>query len=147
MIHIQNLSRDNISETVTLFVDDWQRKYVLANAEIIARAYVEPQNLFPLALYNDQTLVGLAVVNREKSATVMTLRQIMIGHSFQSKGYGTEAISKIVNWIDEQFGCPLVQATVPIGNQWGRESLEKAGFMKRSTDLEKREIEMIYILK
>ncbi|CZQ81045.1 acyl-coa n-acyltransferase [Trichococcus palustris] len=147
MIHIQNLSLANIDEAIHLVVDDWQRKYVLPNAEMIAWAYVDPQNLFPLALYDNETLVGLAFVRREKNTAIMTLQQIMIGQTFQSKGFGSDGTRRIVEWIEEQFDCQLVQANVAIGNQRGRDTLETAGFMKRSTDLDKREIEMIYIMK
>lgn len=147
MIHIQNLSLANIDEAIHLAVDDWQRKYVLPNAEMIAWAYVDPQNLFPLALYDDETLVGLAFARREKSPAILTLQQIMIGHPFQSKGFGAEGTRRIVEWIAEQFDCQLVQASVSIGNERARDTLETAGFMKRSTDLDKREIEMICIIK
>lgn len=51
MITIRNLSIDNIEDALALSVDDWQRKYVRPNAEMIASAYVGPQELFPIALY------------------------------------------------------------------------------------------------
>ncbi|MGB5141196.1 MAG: hypothetical protein WBO59_06500, partial [Trichococcus flocculiformis] len=102
---------------------------------------------FPIALYAGEELVGLAFVKKEQKAAIMTLEQIMIGHPFQSKSFGSESLREIAKWIETQFSCSLLQASVQIGNQWGRETLENAGFMKRATDLEKREIEMIYIIK
>jgi RimJ/RimL family protein N-acetyltransferase len=147
MITIRNLSTENIQSAVQLAVDDWQRKYVQPNADMIAQAYVAPQALFPLALYAENTLVGLAFVRKEHRAATMTLEQIMIGQPFQSKGFGSESIREIAKWIGTQFDCSLLHAPVQIGNQWAREALETAGFMKRGTDLEKREIEMIYIMK
>ena len=147
MIQIRNLSIDNIEAALALSVDDWQRKYVRPNAEMIALAYVEPQKLFPIALYADEEMIGLAFVKKEQKAAIMTLEQIMIGHSFQSKSFGSESLREIAKWIETQFSCSLLQASVQIGNQWGRGALENAGFMKRGTDLEKREIEMIYFIK
>ena len=147
MITIRNLSQDNIEAALALSVDDWQRKYVRTNAEMIALAYVQPQELFPVALYAEEALVGLAFVKKEQKTAIMTLEQIMIGQPFQSKSFGSESVREIAKWIETQFDCTLLQAPIQIGNQWGRETLENAGFMKRSTDLEKREIEMIYITK
>lgn len=147
MITIRNLSIDNIEAALALSVDDWQRKYVRPNAEMIALAYVGPQELFPIALYAGEELVGLAFIKKEQKAAIMTLEQIMIGHPFQSKSFGSKSLREIAKWIETQFSCSLLQASVQIGNQWGRETLENAGFMKRATDLEKREIEMIYIIK
>ena len=147
MITIRNLSQDNIEAALALSVDDWQRKYVRTNAEMIALAYVQPQELFPVALYAEEELVGLAFVKKEQKTAIMTLEQIMIGQPFQSKSFGSESVREIAKWIETQFDCTLLQASIQIGNQWGRETLENAGFMKRSTDLEKREIEMIYITK
>ena len=147
MITIRNLSQDNIEAALALSVDDWQRKYVRTNAEMIALAYVQPQELFPVALYAEEALVGLAFVKKEQKTEIMTLAQIMIGQPFQSKSFGSESVREIAKWIETQFDCTLLQASIQIGNQWGRETLENAGFMKRSTDLEKREIEMIYITK
>ncbi|OUL10302.1 GNAT family N-acetyltransferase [Trichococcus shcherbakoviae] len=147
MITIRNLSQDNIEAALALSVDDWQRKYVRTNAEMIALAYVQPQELFPVALYAEEALVGLAFVKKEQKTAIMTLEQIMIGQPFQSKSFGSESVREIAKWIETQFDCTLLQASIQIGNQWGRETLENAGFMKRSTDLEKREIEMIYITK
>ena len=147
MITIRNLSQDNIESALALSVDDWQRKYVRTNAEMIALAYVQPQELFPVALYAEEALVGLAFVKKEQKTAIMTLEQIMIGQPFQSKSFGSESVREIAKWIETQFDCTLLQASIQIGNQWGRETLENAGFMKRSTDLEKREIEMIYITK
>ncbi|CZR01076.1 GNAT family N-acetyltransferase [Trichococcus ilyis] len=147
MISIQNLSKENIEAALALSVDDWQRKYVRTNAEMIASAYVQPQELFPIALYAEEEMVGLAFVKKEKKAAIMTLEQVMIGQPFQSKGFGSESIREVVKWIETQFDCSLLQAFTQIGNQWGRAALENAGFMKRGTDLEKREIEMINIMK
>ena len=147
MITIRNLSQDNIEAALALSVDDWQRKYVRTNAEMIALAYVQPQELFPVALYAEEALVGLAFVKKEQKTAIMTLEQIMIGQPVQSKSFGSESVREIAKWIETQFDCTLLQASIQIGNQWGRETLENAGFMKRSTDLEKREIEMIYITK
>ncbi|MGA9518878.1 MAG: GNAT family N-acetyltransferase [Trichococcus sp.] len=147
MITIRNLSQDNIESALALSVDDWQRKYVRTNAEMIALAYVQPQELFPVALYAEEALVGLAFVKKEQKTAIMTLEQIMIDQPFQSKSFGSESVREIAKWIETQFDCTLLQASIQIGNQWGRETLENAGFMKRSTDLEKREIEMIYITK
>lgn len=147
MIIIRNLSQDNIEAALALSVDDWQRKYVRTNADMIALAYVQPQELFPVALYVEEELVGLAFVKKEQKAAIMTLEQIMISQPFQSKGFGSESIREIAKWIEMQFECSLLQASVQIGNQWAREALETAGFMKRGTDLDKREIEMIYIIK
>ena len=147
MITIRNLSQDNIESALALSVDDWQRKYVRTNAEMIAFAYVQPQELFPVALYAEEALVGLAFVKKEQKTAIMTLEQIMIDQPFQSKSFGAESVREIAKWIETQFDCTLLQASIQIGNQWGRETLENAGFMKRSTDLEKREIEMIYITK
>ncbi|WP_319466550.1 hypothetical protein [uncultured Trichococcus sp.] len=147
MITIGNLSKDNIEAALALSVDDWQRKYVRPNSEMIALAYVQPQQLFPVALYAEEELVGLAFVKKEQKAAIMTLEQIMIGQPFQSKSFGSESIREIAKWIETQFESSLLQASIQIGNQWGRETLENAGFMKRGTDLDKREIEMIYIVK
>ena len=147
MITIRNLSQDNIEAALALSVDDWQRKYIRPNAEMFALAYVQPQELFPISLYAGEELVGLAFVKRESKTAIMTLEQFMIGHPFQSKSYGSESLREIAKWIETQFDCTLLQASIQIGNQWGRETLENAGFMKRGTDLEKREIEMIYIMK
>lgn len=147
MITIRNLSQDNIEAALALSVDDWQRKYVRTNAEMIALAYVQPQELFPVALYAEEALVGLAFVKKEQKTAIMTLEQIMIGQPFQSKSFGSESVREIAKWIETQFDCTLLQASIQIGNQWGRETLENTGFMKRGTDLEKREIEMIYIMK
>lgn len=147
MITLRNLSTDNIQAAIQLAVDDWQRQDLRPNAEMIALAYVQPEELFPVALYAEDVLVGLAFVKKEQKTAIMTLEHIMIGQPFQSKGFGSESIQKIAEWIGTQFDCSLLRATVQIGNQWGRAAFEKAGFMKRSTDLDKREVEMIYILK
>lgn len=147
MITIRNLSQDNIEAALALSVDDWQRKHIRPNAEMIALAYVQPQEFFPVALYAEEELVGLAFVKKEQKAAIMTLEQFMIGQPFQSKSFGSESVREIAKWIETQFACTLLQASIQIGNQWGRATLENAGFMKRGTDLEKREIEMIYIMK
>ena len=47
MIHIQNLSLANIDEAIHLVVDDWQRKYVLPNAEMIALGLCRPPKPVP----------------------------------------------------------------------------------------------------
>lgn len=83
MITIRNLSQDNIEAALALSVDDWQRKYVRTNAEMIALAYVQPQELFPVALYAEEALVGLAFVKKEQKTAIMTLEQIMIGLPIQ----------------------------------------------------------------
>lgn len=147
MVELINISKNEIDACLALSVHAWQEKYTRPIAENLARAYVEPETLIPLAITSFDKPIGFLLFRFEKEINTILLENFMIDSHFQEKGYGTEALRKFVILAENMQGYDRINGLIAIGNLNARKAFERAGFMRGAVDLESRLNEMIFILR
>ncbi|MDT0122487.1 GNAT family N-acetyltransferase [Paenibacillus sp. RRE4] len=109
-ITLQNITLDNRRAVFNLEVGEEQRRFVASNLSSVASCYVLSQNgghPFPFAIYADDKPVGFVMITygitgydlpsiAEGSYCILRL---MIDEQFQNRGYGRQAMEKILEWI------------------------------------------------
>jgi len=58
---------------------------------------------------------------------------VWVGHPFQGKGYGTEAVRQILEYGFEKLQMEKIEAKVFLGNSASRRTMEKVGFQLEGT--------------
>ncbi|WP_088546975.1 GNAT family N-acetyltransferase [Paenibacillus aquistagni] len=111
MITLRKITLDNRRDIFNLEVTEDQRRYVASNLSSVASCYVLATNgghPFPLAIYADEQPVGFVMITYritgydlpasipEESYCILRL---MIDKQHQNKGYGREAMDKILAFI------------------------------------------------
>lgn len=110
MITLRQITLENRREVFRLEVSESQRRYVASNLSSVASCYVLATNggcPLPFAIYADEQAVGFVLIvygitgyelPRVAENNYCILR-LMIGEQYQKRGYGREAMLKILEYI------------------------------------------------
>ena len=147
MIQLNNLTAENLQDTLSLKIDAWQADTLSTISEEISKAYVEPEKRIPLVITDNEKVVGFMVFVFLQAHDTVTITSFMIDWQKQNKGYGTEALRQFILYAESLPNINKVKYIINTGNLLGRKTLESAGFMRGQTNLEKKENEMVYIIR
>lgn len=121
MILLKDINHDNWIPCIELEVTEEQRQYVNPNLFSLAEAYVhsgdrkdacEYYRCIPLAIYNDDEMVGFSMLTYEEDSDygnepAYEIYRIMIDKKYQGRGYGKEAVKQLLEYAK---GFPCGQA-------------------------------------
>lgn len=110
MIHLEKITWDNYSTcAVGLKLNEKQQKFLGNNELSLVQAYVSSVNdvypFLPFAIYSNDTVIGFTMIfyrpenNELSSKNCYGICRFMIAEKYQGKGYGREAILKIIEKI------------------------------------------------
>lgn len=100
MITFREIDRNNIWDILKLKVSEEQMHFVATNAVSIAQAKAQPECV-PLAIYDGETPVGFVMYCFDLEEKEYCIYRLMIDSRYQRKGYGREALQKIIDKIKE----------------------------------------------
>lgn len=141
MITLRKITLENRRTIFNLEVSEGQRRFVASNLSSVASCYVlstNGGNPFPLAIYAEEQPVGFVMITY--GVTGYDLPQIAIGNycilrlmideKFQNRGYGREAINKVLEFIRTYPAGPAEYCWIPYSpdNITARKLYESFGF-------------------
>ncbi|PKO19295.1 MAG: hypothetical protein CVU39_01710 [Chloroflexi bacterium HGW-Chloroflexi-10] len=125
-ITFKEITIDNFRECIGLTVRDDQ-KFVAPNVVSIAQSKIEPKYI-PLAIYNDETMVGFLMYAFEYADKELYLCRFMIDQNFQHKGYGKGALDILKEIAMQDPGVEKIELSTKPTNVYGIRVYEKFGF-------------------
>lgn len=142
MIVLKEITNKNIWQVCRLQPFDYQKGFIASNINSIVEAFAtrnEGNNALPLAIYDDQELIGFVMigkgtVNDENEIDLIKdnycIWRFMIDYKFQGKGYGKEALDVVMNYIKTfPFGpAKYVWLSYEPENKHAKMVYEKYGF-------------------
>ena len=128
MIRLEEITRENIEEVLSLKVDESQRIFVSSNGDSLAQAYVYSKTAFPFAVYEDNTMVGFIMMGYYEEKSYYTLWKFMIDGRYQHKGYGRKALEIGIKYLKDHFNVPEIYTGVVPGNAVAKRLYESVGF-------------------
>ena len=147
MILLNNLTSENIQETLALKIDAWQAENLSTISEEISKAYVEPEKRIPLVITANDQVVGFMVFAFPQTHDTVTISYFMIDWQKQNKGDGPKALREFILYAENLPTIYKIHCVINTGDLLGRKTLESAGFMRGQTNLDKKENEMVYIIR
>lgn len=113
MILLKDIDHSNWIQCIELEVTDEQRQYVNPNIFSLTEAFVhssekleaeEYYRCIPFAIYNDDEMIGFAMLTYEKGTDydnkpAYEIYRIMIDKKYQGKGYGKEVLKLLLEYI------------------------------------------------
>jgi diamine N-acetyltransferase len=148
-IEINPITQENIRACAKLEVAENQKQFVARNLATIAWAYVDPQ-FTPYAICDEGTVVGVAAIEYipdNEDYDRHWVPRFMIGEAFQGKGYGKDAMLKIIEKITKEHkSCERVRLSVVPENLGAIQFYKNVGFVVTDEMLE-GEIVMDYHVK
>ncbi len=108
MIHFDEITEENFDAVIRMKRPDGE-KFVAPNSVSLAQAwlYRNDGDVFPFAIYDDDTPVGFLMLEEDAEDGSLILWRIMISSEYGGKGYGTRAIRLL---IEQTGACGKYQA-------------------------------------
>ena len=130
MIKLTEITEDNWMEAASLSVKDSQKGYLAPAIGILARGYVYRNcggRIY--VIENDGTAVGLALVREFTEEPLgYDLQQFMIDQRYQGRGFGSQALSLILEELRKEGRHDQVEVCVKKSDAEAIRLYEKHGF-------------------
>ena len=131
MIRLAPITEDNWFEAASLSVKDSQKGFVAPAIGILARGYVYRDcNARVFAIENDGVIVGLALVREFTDEPLgYDLQQFLIDARYQGEGFGSAALSLILEELRKEGHFNHVEVCVKKADAEAIRLYEKYGFI------------------
>ena len=131
MIRLAEITEENWLEAADLSVKEQQKAYLAPATGILARGYVYRNcNGKVYAIENDGVLVGLALLREFTDEPLgYDLQQFMIDQRYQRRGYGSKALSLILDALRQEGHYDHVELSVKKEDTEAIRLYEKHGFV------------------
>lgn len=126
---LREINKENWEECIELKVTENQKHFVASNAYSILEANFGV-GLYPLAIYDCETMVGFLMYEKDDIAKDMGMCRLMIDEKYQNRGYGKAAIKKLLEFIKEKYGSTPFYTSFEPENTVAEKLYESMGFTK-----------------
>lgn len=108
-IGLKPITKDNYKECVGLEVEKDQKSFVASNSWSLLEANYEEGEFFPLAIYNEDIMVGFLMfsyfmADEDYPVDSWWFQRLMIDKNHQNKGYGKLALAKSIELMKNKLG-------------------------------------------
>ena len=143
MILFKGITEENFTDIVKM-KRPADEGFVASNEYSLAQAWLYRDNndVYPFAIYDDQTPVGFMLLDEDLEERYLVIWRIMFPAEYQCKGYGTQAIKKIIQLAkaSNKYDYMLIDC-VP-QNIIAKHVYEKLGFKPTGEIVNNGEIEL-----
>ena len=109
--------------------------------------YRENGDVFPMAIYWNELVVGFLLLEIDKDEAEYFIWRIMIGQQYQGKGYGRKALEALIKEAQMDRACNHIIADYVVGNEKMKYLLTSLGFQETRFIEENNEVAMRLDLK
>jgi len=127
MIEFKEIDRHNFLDVIDLRVAEEQKSFVAPNVFSLAQAKAFPECIC-LAIYQDDVLVGFTMYCIDSDDKEYWIYRLMIDAKHQSKGYGKEAMEKLIERIKQDQEHKVIYLSFEPENNLAKGLYEKLGF-------------------
>ena len=148
MIELKAIAEDTFLDAFHLKLAPGQEKFVSHPIRSLAQAYVYRNQCQPFGIYADGKMVGYVMVIYDYDIPEYDIWHMMIDASEQGRGYGSEALDRVIDYIrTKPFGdSNRIALTCGKDNPAARKLYESKGFSATGTE-DGDEIELAVTLR
>ena len=127
VITLQTVTKENFWDCIDLTVHPEQENFITSNSISIAQSKIHPEYT-PLAIYNDETMVGFIMYCLDADDDEYWIYRLMIDQHYQGKGFATEALHQVIEIIKDDKTRNQIFLGVPLESEPAVHLYEQAGF-------------------
>lgn len=127
-VRLQPLTPENVRAVCDLRVTPGQEAFVEPNAVSIAEAYVHEQ-AWCRAVYAGEDLVGFVMLFDAATGPGYMLWRLMIDGRFQGRGFGGQAVQRVIEHVRTRPGATRLKVSVHPGEGSPGPFYESLGFV------------------
>ena len=125
-LHLEEVTRDNWHECIRLKVTPNQARYVPNNLYSLAESKFITDRI-PLAIYDDESMVGLVVCSYNDQLGRGWVHRLVIGEGFENRGYSTNTMQLLIRRFRRIPGCsPSLRQMRSSLASWAASSVDSA---------------------
>ena len=128
MVNIKVVDESNYKLCFNINVKDEQEKFITNPIKCLAKAYVYREFVYPFAIYNDDLVIGFVMIRFNKEFNNYFIWQFMIDEKYQGKGYGKQAMNRVLEWIKSDGKSNEVVTTYIEGDDIAKNLYTTLGF-------------------
>lgn len=130
-LKITDVSEENWRAVANLAVAPGQEGLIESNTQsLLEAAYDSSLGWRPLALWQEDHLVGFAMIGAEDSERqTIWLDRLMLGADFQCQGLGRHFLRKLLQWIKTEYHVQGVFLSLHRENQRAARLYQSEGFV------------------
>lgn len=130
MIAFKAITEENFGAIIKMKKSDEDR-FVAPNSVSLAQAwlYRDDGDVFPFAIYADETLVGFMMLEEDREEEKLWLWRIVIAPEHERKGYATAAIDLLLRLARESGKYKGLYLDCAKANTGARRVYDRLGFM------------------
>ena len=125
MLYFKEITEDNFWKIISLKIKEGQS--VAPNVVSIAQSKVNPE-FNPFAIYKNEILIGFIMYTVNKDEERYEIDRLMIDENYQRKGYGKEAMEKIIKDFKQRKEYNKIVLSVAKSNIGAIEFYKNMGF-------------------
>jgi len=99
MITLKKITEENFIDAFNLKLAPEQERFVSHPIRSLAQAYIYREQCQPFGIYEDDTMVGYVMVIYDYDIPEYDIWHMMIDESKQKKGYGGQALDRVLDYI------------------------------------------------
>jgi diamine N-acetyltransferase len=143
MTELKAITEDNFLDAFNLRLAPGQETFVSHPIRSLAQAYVYRNQSQPFGIYAEGKMIGYVMVIYDYDVPEYDIWHMMIDESMQGKGYGAEALDRVIEYIrTKPFGdSGRIALTCNKNNPIARKLYENKGFAPTGAE-DEDEIEM-----
>ena len=130
MINFRKITEENFKAIMDMKRPD-EENFVAPNSYSLAQAwlYREDGDVFPFAIYNDDTAVGFMLLEEDREESDLVVWRIMFPPENENKGYGTAAMRLIIELARDSGKYRSLVLDCAQTNVKARHIYDKLGFI------------------
>lgn len=130
MICFRAITEENF-EFIVHMKHPGEKQFVVPNSYSLAQAWLYRDNgdVFPCAIYDDETPVGFLLLEDDLQARKLMLWRIVFPEEFCGKGYGTAAVRLVIDLARKSGKYDAVYLDCAPDNQVARHVYDRIGFV------------------
>lgn len=129
MINFRKITEENFKAIINMKRPE-EEHFVASNAVSLAQAwlYKDDNDVYPFAIYDDDTAVGFMMLDEDLKERSLTIWRLMFPDENMNKGYGTAAVQLIIKLARESGKYDFMTLDYVQGNEIAKHVYEKIGF-------------------
>jgi len=138
-IRLEPINKHNYKNCISM----GSSEYIASNILSIIQAYVF-DDWHPCCIYFENTLVGFIMYAIDEEDRNLWMYRLYIDEAHQNKGYGTEAVKKLLTIVKEKYDCNEFYTSTSPENDRALHVYESIGF-ERTGKIKDKEVVLRYI--
>lgn len=129
MINFRKITEENFDAIIKMKRPEGEN-FVASNAFSLAQAwlYRDDGDVFPFAIYDDDTVVGFMLLEEDMEDERLDLWRIMLPPENEGKGYGTAAVKLMIQYAKDSRRYKSIGLLCGPKNHNARHIYNKLGF-------------------